>query len=99
MKGLTFIVGGEVTILRSWHATCSGNVENAAEEGGGRMKVYEVECRSVITVSEQDIEKAALHAAALFKDNPDFIYVRAVHERNFEPTGEDPSLNQKRDRP
>ena len=59
------------------------------------MKVYEVECRSVITESEQDIEKAALHAAALFKDNPDFIYVRAVHERNFEPTGEDPSLNQK----
>jgi hypothetical protein len=62
------------------------------------MKVYEVECRAVITVSEPDLEKAALHAAAHFKDNPDLIYVRAIHERNFEPTGEDPSLN-KRDRP
>jgi hypothetical protein len=63
------------------------------------MKVYEVERRTVITVSEPDLEKAALHAAAPFKDNPDLIYVRAVHEMNFEPAGEDPSLNQKRDRP
>lgn len=63
------------------------------------MKVYEVECRAVITMSEQDLEKAALHAAALFKDNPDLIYVRAVHEMNFEAAGEDLSLNQKRDRP
>jgi hypothetical protein len=80
-------------IMRSWHATCSGNLENATEEGGRCMKVYEVECRAVITVSEQDLEKAALHAAALFKDNPDLIYVRTVHEMNFEPAREDPSLN------
>jgi hypothetical protein len=63
------------------------------------MKMYEVECRAVITVSERDLEKAALHAAALFKDNPDLIYVRAVHEMNYEPAREDPGLNQKRDRP
>jgi hypothetical protein len=62
------------------------------------MKVYQVECRAVVTVSEQGLEKAALHAAALLKDNLDLFYVRAVHEMNFEPTGEDPSLNQKRDR-
>jgi hypothetical protein len=63
------------------------------------MKVYEVECRAVITVSEQDLEKAALHAATLFKDNPDLIYVRAVREMNFEATRKDSSLNHKRDRP
>jgi hypothetical protein len=63
------------------------------------MKVYEVECRAVIMVSEQDLEKAALHAAALFKDNPDLVYVRAVQEMRSEPTWEDPSPNQKKDRP
>jgi hypothetical protein len=40
------------------------------------MKVYQVECRAVVTVSEQDLEKAALHAAALLKDNLDLFYVR-----------------------
>jgi hypothetical protein len=29
--------------------------------------------------------------AADIKDNPHLIYVRAVHERNFGPTGENPS--------
>ena len=54
------------------------------------MRFYEVECRAVITLAEQDMEKAALHVAALFKDNPHLIHVRAVHEKNLEPAGEDP---------
>jgi hypothetical protein len=55
------------------------------------MKVYEVECGAVITLTAQDMQKAALHGAALIKDNLHLIYVRAVHERNFEPAWEDPS--------
>jgi len=49
------------------------------------MKVYEVECRAVITLAAEDMQKAALHGAAVIKDNAHLIYVRAVHERNFEP--------------
>ena len=55
------------------------------------MKVYEVECGAVITITAQDMQKAALHGAAAIKDNPHLIYVRAVHERNLEPAREDPS--------
>ena len=55
------------------------------------MKVYEVECGAVIRLTAQDMQKAALHGAALIKDNLHLIYVRAVHERNFEPAWEDPS--------
>ena len=54
------------------------------------MKFYEVECRAVITLAEQDMEKAVLHVAALFRDNPHLIHVRAVHEKTFAPAGEDP---------
>jgi hypothetical protein len=57
------------------------------------MKFYEVECRAVITLAAQDMQKAALHSAAVIKDNPHLIYVRAIHERNFEPAWEDPSSN------
>ena len=53
------------------------------------MKVYEVECRAVITLAAEDMQKAALHGAAVIKDNAHLIYVRAVHERNFEPAWED----------
>jgi hypothetical protein len=52
------------------------------------MKVYEVECGAVITLTAQDMQKAALHGAAVIKDNLHLIYVRAVHERIFEPVGE-----------
>ncbi len=52
------------------------------------MKVYEVECGAVITVTEQDMEKAALHGAAVIKDNLHLIYVRAVRERILEPAWE-----------
>ena len=55
------------------------------------MKVYQVEYGAVITLAAQDMQKAALHGAAVIKDNPHLIYVRAVHERNFEPAWEDPS--------
>jgi hypothetical protein len=55
------------------------------------MKVYDVECGAVITVTAQDMEKAGLHGAAVIKDNLHLIYVRAVHERNFEPALEGPS--------
>ena len=55
------------------------------------MKVYEVECRAVITLAAEDMQKAALHGAAVIKDNAHLIYVRAVHERNFGPAGENPS--------
>ena len=52
------------------------------------MKVYEVECRAVIKLAAEDMQKAALYGAAVVKENPHLIYVRAVHERNFEPAGE-----------
>ena len=55
------------------------------------MKVYEVECGAVITLTAQDMQKAALHGASAIKDNPHLIYVRAVHERNFGPAWENPS--------
>jgi hypothetical protein len=70
-------------------------IENATESccrfGDRSMKVYEVECLAVITLAEQDMATAALRGAALVKDNPHLISVRAVHERNFEPAWEDPS--------
>jgi hypothetical protein len=46
------------------------------------MKVYEVECRAVITLAEEDIAKAAYHGAAFIRKNPHLIQVRAVHERD-----------------
>jgi hypothetical protein len=54
------------------------------------MKVYEVECRAVITLAAQDMQKAALHGAAAIKDNPHLIYVKAVHEKKCELSGEAP---------
>jgi hypothetical protein len=59
--------------------------------GDRSMKIYEVECWAVITLAEHDMEKAALRGAALVMDNPHLIYVRAVHERNFEALREDRS--------
>ena len=56
------------------------------------MKVYEVECWAAITLAEEDMETAAAHGAALIKDNPHLLYVRAVHERNVDAAGENPSL-------
>jgi hypothetical protein len=54
------------------------------------MKVYEVEYRAVITLAAEDMQNAVLDSAAVIKDNGHLIYVRAVHERNWEPASEDP---------
>jgi hypothetical protein len=64
------------------------------------MKVYEVECRAVITLAAQDMQKAALRGAAVIKDNLHLVYVTAVQERNFEPAREDPEpKNSQKDSP
>jgi hypothetical protein len=46
------------------------------------MKVYEVECRAVITLAEEDIARAASQGAAFIRQNPHLIRVKAVHERD-----------------
>jgi hypothetical protein len=61
------------------------------------MKVYAIEYRAVVTLAE--LAKAASQTAALPKDNPDLLCLRAVQERNFEPSGEIRAPNRKRDRP
>ena len=53
------------------------------------MKFYEVECRAVIILAAQDMQKAASHGAAVIKKNLHLINVKAVRERNFEPAWED----------
>ena len=50
------------------------------------MKVYDVEFRAVITLAAQDMQKAALRGVEFINDNPRLVYVRAVHERNFQMT-------------
>jgi hypothetical protein len=47
------------------------------------MKVYEVECRAVITLAAEDMQKAALYGAAVIKDNAHLIYVRARSREEF----------------
>ena len=59
------------------------------------MKVYEVECRAVITLAAEDMQKAALHGAAVIKDNPHLIYVRAIHQRSPAPEDPGPKNSQK----
>jgi hypothetical protein len=56
------------------------------------MKVYEVECRAVVTLAAEDMQEAALHGAAVIKDNLHLIYVTAVQERNFKPARKVPDL-------
>jgi hypothetical protein len=55
------------------------------------MKVYQVECRAIITVAAPDMQNAASHGAAVIKENPHLIFVRAVRERNSEPAWADRS--------
>jgi len=47
------------------------------------MKVYEIEYRAVITLTAQDMRKAALQGAEVIKENPGLIQLRAVHEKDF----------------
>jgi hypothetical protein len=61
------------------------------------MKVYQVECRAIITLAAQDMQKAALYGAAVIKDNLHLIHVKAVQERNFEATWKDRTPNPQKD--
>ena len=54
------------------------------------MKVYQVECRAIVTLAASDMLEAASRSAAVIKANPDLILVRAVHELTLEPTWKDP---------
>jgi hypothetical protein len=54
------------------------------------MKVYQVECRAIITLAASDMQEAALRSALLIKDNPHLIRVRGVHEISLEATWNDP---------
>jgi hypothetical protein len=85
LENLTTNSGSRSKISKT--ASLPDRAKNFAEETS--MKVYEVECGAVITITAQDMQKAALHGAAAIKDNPHLIYVRAVHERNLEPARED----------
>ncbi|MBV9275833.1 MAG: hypothetical protein JO333_18205 [Verrucomicrobia bacterium] len=46
------------------------------------MKVYQVECRAVFTLAEEDIARAAHQGVAFIRQNPHLIQVKAVHERD-----------------
>jgi hypothetical protein len=59
------------------------------------MKVYQVEYRAVITVEADDLQKAALDAAAAIKENPDLILLRAAHEINPESNWKHPRRPQR----
>jgi hypothetical protein len=54
------------------------------------MKVYQVECRAIVTLAASDMQEAALRSALLIKDNPHLIRVRGVHEISLETTWIDP---------
>jgi hypothetical protein len=54
------------------------------------MKVYQVEYRAVITVEAQDLQEAASDGAAVIKENPHLILLRAAHEINPESAWEHP---------
>jgi hypothetical protein len=49
------------------------------------MKLYENGVSASGHTNRKDMEKAALHGAALMMHNPHLISVRAVHERNVNP--------------
>ena len=50
------------------------------------MKVYQVECRAIITIAASDMQEAALRSAAVIKDNPHLLLVRGVHEVTLQAT-------------
>jgi hypothetical protein len=57
------------------------------------MKAYQVECRAIITLAAADMQEAVSRSAAVIKDNPHLILVKAVHEISVEPIWKD--LSQK----
>jgi hypothetical protein len=66
-----------------------GQIQNPTR--GAQMKVYQVECRAIITLAASDMQEAALRSALLIKDNPHLIRVRGVHEVTIETTWKDSS--------
>ena len=57
------------------------------------MKVYQVECRAIITVAASDMQEAASRSAAVVKNNPHLMVVRGVHEINLEQAWKDSGQN------
>lgn len=55
------------------------------------MKVYQVECRAIVTIAASDMQEAASHSVAVIKDNLHLIVVRGVHEIALEQAWNDPS--------
>jgi hypothetical protein len=54
------------------------------------MKVYQVECRAIITLAASDMQEAALRSAVVIKENLHLIRVRGVHEITLEAAWKDP---------
>jgi hypothetical protein len=57
------------------------------------MKVYQVECRAIITVAASDMQEAASRSAVVVKNNPHLMVVRGVHEVTLEQTWKDSGQN------
>lgn len=57
------------------------------------MKIYQVECRAMVTLAASDMEEAALRGAVIIKGNPHLILVRGVHEITLPATSKDPGQN------
>jgi hypothetical protein len=68
--------GSDSVVLLCTYGAKSANADGWS--GDRSMKVCEVECRTGITLIEQDMEKAALHRAALVMHKLHAISVRAA---------------------
>jgi hypothetical protein len=68
--------GSDSVVLVCTYGAKSANADGWS--GDHSMKVCEVECRTGITLIKQDMEKAALHRAALVMHKPQSISVRAA---------------------
>jgi hypothetical protein len=55
------------------------------------MKVYQVECRAIVTIAASDMQEAVLRSSGVIRDNPHLIRVRGVHEITIETTWKDSS--------
>jgi hypothetical protein len=57
----------------------------------GSMKVYQVECRAIITLAASDMQEAVLRSSGIIKENPHLLRVRGVHEITLETAWKDSS--------
>jgi hypothetical protein len=80
-------------LIKGWHAMCSPCLVEYQTMRGTQMKVYQVECRAIVTLAASDMEEAALRGAVVIKDNPHLILVRGVHEITLPATLKDSSEN------